>query len=371
MTNLSSIKNIKLRGKFVLVRVDFNVPIEKGKVIDDFRIKRTLPTINFLKKKGAKIILISHLTEGRAKTLRPMADYLKVRFLADRDLDLMKKKTAIIKDGEVVMLENIRIHKGEEKNDERFAKKLAELGDIYINDAFSVSHRKHASIVGLPKYLPSYAGLLFEEELKNLHSVFRHRHPFLFILGGVKFGTKLPILEKFTKIADKIFIGGALANNFFWAKKINVGESILDKKLSASRRIKKFLRNPKIILPIDVKKKNNAILDIGSLAIKELSLLVKEAKFILWNGPLGSFEEKGFEKGTGVVARMIAKSRAKSIIGGGDTISAVKKAGVSLKKFSFVSTAGGAILEFLAKGTLPGIEALKSQKLNIKSQKLY
>lgn len=358
MTNLPSIKNIKPKGKFVLVRVDFNVPMEKGKVMDDFRIKRTLPTIEFLRRKGAKIILISHLTDGRAKSLRPVAKYLKINFISSVLGKNVEQKISKMRDGEVLLLENLRTEKGEEKNDKNFAKKLARIGDIYINDAFSASHREHASIVGLPKYLPSYVGFLFEEEFKNLKAALKPSHPFLFILGGVKFGTKLPVLEKFVKIADKIFVGGALANNFFWAEKVDIGGSVLDKNID----IKKFLRNPKIVLPIDVKKKNSVILDIGHLAIKELSLLIKKSKFILWNGPLGSFKEKGFGKGTEAAARLISQSGAKSIIGGGDTTSAVKKAGIPLKRFSFVSTAGGAMLEFLAKGTLPGIEALKKSK---------
>lgn len=333
---------IKLAGKRVLLRADFNVPIKNGKVADDFRIKKTLPTINFLRKKGAKIIIISHLTcpsgrraDGKNKSLKPVAKYLS-KYVGN----------------DIILLENIRNHPGEEKNDKNFAKRLAKLGDIYVNDAFSASHRNHASIVGIPKYLPSYAGLLFEKELKNLSHAFKPKHPFLLILGGVKFGSKLGVLEKFVKIADKIYVGGALANNFFWAGKIDIGKSVFDRNVD----IKKFLRNPKIILPIDVKRKNGVILDIGLLAIKELALLIKKSKFILWNGPLGSFETKGFGRGTMAAARLIAKSGVKSVIGGGDTIAAVEKIG--LQKFSFVSTAGGAMLEFLAKGTLPGIKAL-------------
>lgn len=336
MKFLSSAK-LKLAGKKVILRADFNVPIKNGKVTDDFRIKKTLPTINFLIKKGAKIIIISHLTDGKNKSLAPVAEYLSKQVK-----------------GDVVLLENIRNYPGEEKNDKNFAKKLAKLGDIYVNDAFSASHRNHASIVGVPKYLPSYAGLLFEEEFKNLSHAFKPNHPFLLILGGVKFGNKLGVLEKFSKRADKIFIGGALANSFFWEKKIEIGKSVLDKKVN----IKKFLRNPNIVLPIDVKKKNGAILDIGPLAIKELELLIKNAKFILWNGPMGNFEMKGFEKGTVAVAKAVAKSKAKSVIGGGDTIAAIDKAKIPLSKFSFISTAGGAMLEFLAKGSLPGIRAL-------------
>jgi len=344
---LRSIKNINVKGKRVLLRVDFNVPVEKGKVEDDFRIKQTLPTINLLKKKGAKIILISHLTEGRAKSLKPMAKYLKVKFV--------KNKIPEMRNGEVIMLENIRNYPGEEKNDKNFAKKLASLGDIYVNEAFSVSHREHASIVGISKYLPSYAGLLFEKELKNLQSALKPRHPFLLILGGIKIKTKLGVLKRFLTIADKIFIGGALAHNFFKVQGKDIGKSVFDPEVN----VKKYLNNQKIILPIDVKIKNDAILDVGPKTIKNLSQIIKESKFILWNGPLGDFEKKGFEKGTLETARAIAQSGAKSIIGGGDTIAAIRKAKIPLSQFSFVSTAGGSLLEFLAKGTLPGIKILE------------
>ena len=354
---IRSIKNIDVRGKKVILRVDFNVPVEKGKVEDDFRIKRTLPTIKFLKKKGARIILISHVTDGRTKSLKPMAQYFKVKFLPDKKIDLIKKKIDKIKNGEVVLLENIRNYPGEEKNDKKFTKKLAQCGDIYINDAFSVSHREHASVVGITKYLPSYAGLLFEEELKNLSSAFKPKHPFLLILGGIKFKTKLGVLEKFLKTADQIFIGGALANNFFKAQGVNIDNSVFDPEVN----IKKYLRNPKIILPIDLKTKNGTILDAGAGTINNLAKIIKESKFVLWNGPLGDFEKKGFEKGTQKLAKLIANSNTQSIIGGGDTVAAVRKFGIPLGKFSFVSTAGGALLEFLAKGTLPGIEALEKR----------
>ncbi|MBU1160165.1 phosphoglycerate kinase [Patescibacteria group bacterium] len=353
---LPSIKNVNFKGKRVIVRIDFNVLIEKGKVKDDFRIRKAWPTIELLKKKGAKIILISHISEGRGKSLRPVAEYLGVRFFADKNFAVLRKKISQIKNGEIVLLENLRRFKEEEKNNKKFSKNLASLGDIYINEAFSASHRSHASIVGIAEFLPSYAGLLFDEEYKNLKTIFNPPHPFLLILGGVKFGTKLGVLEKFEKIADKIFVGGALANNFFWAQKVDVGCSIVDLRVN----IKKFLKNPKIVVPVDVNKKNNKILDIGPMAVKQVGELIKKSKFILWNGPVGDFEEKGFDKGTLAIARLIAKSRAKSIVGGGDTVAAVKKVG--LGKFSFVSTAGGAMLEFLAKGTLPGIETLKKSR---------
>jgi phosphoglycerate kinase len=344
---IKSIKNVNVKGKKVLLRVDFNVPVEKGKILDDFDIIKTLPTINFLKKKGAKIILISH-TSKKGGTLRPMAKYLKIRFVP-------ALKLGNLKNGEVVLLENIRNFKGEESNDPEFAKKLAGLGDIFVNEAFGVSHRKHASIIGIPKYLPSYMGLLFENELKSLEKIFKPSHPFLLILGGIKFESKLGVLEKFINVADKIFIGGALSNNFFRAQGINIGRSFYEPEVN----IKKYLKSPKIILPIDLKTKNGMILDMGQGTINSLLKLIKEAKFILWNGPLGDYEKSGFEKGTLEIARAIARSSAQSIIGGGDTVAAIRKFNIPLGKFSFVSTAGGALLEFLARGTLPGIKALK------------
>ena len=352
-----TIKNKNFKGKRVLLRVDFNVPLKNGKVSEDFRIKRTLPTIKLLQNKGVKIIILSHFGENK-DSLRPVANYLKKRLKNFRFIPAifgktLEKTVSRMENGDILMLENLRTNPGEEKNDDDFAKKLASLGDVYVNEAFSVSHRKHASIVGIPKYLPSFAGLLFGEEVENLSRAFKPGHPFLFILGGVKFESKLGVLERFLKIADKIFIGGALANNFFKLKGIDINKSICDEKVS----IKKYLNNPKIVLPVDIKKKDGVILDIGPKSVKELSYLIKKAKFILWNGPLGNFEEKRFAAGTFEIARLIAKSRAVSIVGGGETIAAAAKAGV-IKKFSFVSTGGGAMLQFLAKGTLPGVEAL-------------
>lgn len=352
-----SIKNINLKGKRVILRADFNVPIEKGKVMDNFRIKKTLPTINLLRKKGAKIIILSHVSKGETATLYPEAKYLKIDFIPHIFGPVVEKKISQMKNGDILLLENLRTDKREEKNDKNFAKKLAGVGDIYVNDAFSVSHRNHASVVAITRFIPSYAGLLFEEELKNLQHAFKPKHPFLLILGGIKFGTKLGVVEKFLKIADKIFIGGALANNFFKAQGLDIGKSAFDGKVS----IKKYLNNPKIILPIDVRRKNNTILDCGPNTIKILKALINKSKFVLWNGPLGDVEKRGFEKGTIELAKILAQSKARTIIGGGDSIGAIDRMGI-LHKFSFVSTAGGAMLEFLAKGTLPGIEALKKTK---------
>ncbi len=355
---LPTIKKLNCKGKRVLLRVGFDVPIKNGKIAEDFRIKKTLPTVRFLQNNGAKIILLSHLGE-KGGSLKPVANYLKpwfknFKFIPALFNSSVKREIYKMKEGDIIMLENLRMDRGEEKNSKNLAKKLAQFGDIYVNEAFSVSHRKHASIVGIPKYLPSYAGLLFKKEVKNLEKSFKSRHPFLVILGGVKFESKLGVLEKFIKIADKIFIGGALANNFFRAKGKNIGKSLFDRDIL----VKKYLKNKKIILPVDIRRKNGRILDIGPKSIKELSNLIKNSKFILWNGPLGDVEIKGFEKGTEMVARKIAENGAVSIIGGGDTVAAITKLGI-ISKFSFVSTAGGAMLHFLAKGTLPGIEALR------------
>jgi len=362
--NLQPVKKANLKGKRVLLRAGFDVPIKNGKVAEDFRIKKSLPTVRLLQYKGAKVIILSHLGENGV-SLKPVANYLSRHFSNFKFISSILGKSAekaisFMKEGDIIMLENLRLDKGEEKNDKNFAKKLAKMGDAYVNEAFSVSHRAHASIVGIPAHLPSFAGLLFENELSNLSKAFKPKHPFLLILGGVKFESKLNVLEKFVKIADKIFIGGALANNFFKLKRMNIDNSIVDIKVS----VKKYLNNQKIILPIDFRTKKEMILDIGPKTIKEIMDLAKKSKFILWNGPMGNFEDKRFARGTEMTARAIVASPAVSIVGGGDTIAAAKKAGV-IEQFSFVSTGGGAMLEFLAKGTLPGIEALIKSKKRI------
>ncbi|OGI64356.1 phosphoglycerate kinase [Candidatus Nomurabacteria bacterium RIFCSPLOWO2_01_FULL_41_21] len=355
MKSIRSLKNLK--GKRVIVRVDFNVPIKGGKVEDDFKIKKTLPTINFLLKKGVKkIVLITHLGRDGSASLEPV---IKRFFNISK---ISKEKVEFFK--------NIRKFSGEEKNDLVFAKKLAGLGDIYVNDAFPVSHRAHASVVGIPKYLPSYAGLQLEEEIKNLSLVFKKtKHPFLFILGGAKFSTKMPLIQKYLKIADFIFIGGALANDFLKAGGYEVGKSLTDGK---DYGIKKIVNNKKIILPVDVVVKkgkkflnkkvdevkgDEIILDVGKNSVKILNEYVKKSKLILWNGPLGKYEASG-SKATKEVLKAVAKSKAVSIIGGGDTVSLISLLKME-KKFTFVSTGGGATLDFLAKGTLPALKALQ------------
>ncbi|MEK7609961.1 MAG: phosphoglycerate kinase [Patescibacteria group bacterium] len=363
-------------GVKVLVRVDFNVPIKNEAVVDDFRIRAILPTIDFLKIKGVKIILISHLEtiDGDNGSLEPVARYLNklncpVLFIKD-----WKSAPQIIdnqiKNGECVLLENIRFFEGEKKNDPKFAKELASLADIYVNEAFPVSHREHASIVGVPKLLPSYVGLQFEKEVKNISKAFNPTHPFVFILGGAKFSTKLPLIERFADVADTIFIGGALANDSLKARGYNVGESKIS---DGTIDISKIVSRLNIMLPVDVTIKdrsqknikdigaNDCIVDVGARTLELIQEKINQAKFLLWNGPLDPYED-GYVEGTEAVAKMIAeatKKGAESIVGGGDTLAAIMNLAIE-DKFTFVSSGGGAMLDFLATGTLPGIDALNS-----------
>ena len=379
-----------LKGKRVIVRVGFNVPIKAHRVDDDFRLKQALPTIEYLKKRGAKIILISHIGRDQKATLRPIANYynrkknFKVGFIPDIESSTTQAMIENMQEGSVMLLENLRRYPGEVANDTAFAKKLAALGDVYINDAFSVSHRKHASIVGVPKYLPSYAGLLFQEEVKHLSMALDPKHPFLFILGGAKIVTKMPLLKKFIKIADTVFVGGAIANDLFKAKGIEVGKSLVSKSI---RGLKQLAEEDRLVLPKDVLVEcgkngrvrslekigeNDVIVDVGEQTRKEYKMLLKGKKFVVLNGPVGWYE-KGYDKGTKKLLKVLSDlsdlsagrqgSRAKVIVGGGDTVALVSKMRLE-KKFHFVSTGGGAMLDFLADGKLPGIDALVKNKNN-------
>ncbi len=376
---MKTIKDIEVfEGVKILVRVDFNVPIKNSLVVDDFRIKSAFPTINYLRERGAKVILIGHLesNEESDNTFKPVVEHMNKLIDGSQNKFLfvsnLRNANSFIdnemKNGDCVLLENLRHDEGEKKNDPKFAKALASLGDIYINDAFSVSHREHASVVGLPALLPSYAGFQLEKEVNNLSKAFDPSHPFLFILGGAKFGTKLPLLEKFLGIADTVFVGGALATDFFKVKGYEIGTSLVSE---GDFGLSKYVDNPKLMLPVDIINQNNEKKDVDSLdstdnsmdnGPKTLDILknkVEEAKFILWNGPLGVYE-KGFKAGTLGLAKMIAERHGndlESLVGGGDTIAAIAQNNDE-GKFSFVSTGGGAMLEFLAKGTLPGIDVL-------------
>lgn len=374
---MKSIKEIKnLSGKRVLVRVAFNVPVKDGKVIDDFRIKKSLKTIKYLQSKNAKIILMSHLGEDEKESFKPIISkfkkYIPKLVFLDKPIFSDETEDAIknLKKGDIVLLENLRKEKGEKDNSPSFARALSRYGDIYINDDFPVSHRAHASIVGITKYLPGYAGFQFEEEVKNLSTAFSAKHPFLFILGGAKFSTKIPLIKKFLHDADNVFIGGALANDFLKAKGYEIGYSLVEE---GNFEIKSLLKNKKLILPRDVEVvKGNSrrftksesvladenIVDIGPETLSNLKDLVLNSKFVLWNGPLGKYGV-GSGKPTEELLKLIAKSKkVKSVIGGGDTIAYISKLKLE-KKLGFVSTGGGATLDFLSKGTLPGIKALK------------
>lgn len=375
---MKSIKTLKkLEGKKVLLRTDFNVPLKKDGTVgveESARIEKSLETIKFLKKAKAKIIIISHIGRDEHDSLKPIADYLskkiKITFLEGHIQDFIHEKIEKMKPGDIVMLENLRQDEGEISNSSAFARGLSRLADVYVNDAFAASHRRHASIVGIPKFLPSYAGLLLEEETSHLSSVIKKpKKPFLFILGGAKFETKLPLIKKYLKVADFVFVGGALQNNFFKAEGKEVGISLVDNR---RYNLGGLLRTKKVMLPIDLVlqkgngtrvaspedvKEDERIVDIGPETTKKLKEKIKEAKMILWNGPLGLYEG-GFVQSTEEIAKAVAKSSAVSIIGGGDTVVTVKKLKLE-KKIHFVSTGGGAMLEYLEKGKLPGIDVLK------------
>lgn len=357
---MRSIRDIKVFENIpILVRTSLNVPVENGKVVNDYRLRRALPTIKFLSENGAKVILISHIGEKGTETLEPVALALGklisgVSFFPETIG--VRTRTAIrdLVPGNILVLENLRRNAGEQKNDKTFSKELAALADVFVQDSFDACHRAHASIVGVPEILPSYAGFLLEEEVRELTGALKPKHPALAVIGGAKFSTKEPVLEKLLGIYDHVFVGGALANNFLKASGTDVGKSLVSD--TDPTIIKKILANPKLVLPIDFVIKNEMILDAGAGTSALLNDLAKKAKTIIWNGPLGNYEN-GFVDATNAFAQSVANSSAHSIIGGGDTIAAIENLGL-MQHFSFVSTGGGAMLDFLVRGTLPGIEAL-------------
>ncbi|MEY2701625.1 MAG: hypothetical protein RLY43_258, partial [Bacteroidota bacterium] len=321
--------------------------------------------------KGAKVILLSHIGRDPKETLEPIMRYLQdifpVVFIRDIFSDTAKKMIDLSAPGSVVILENLRRHEGEEKNDKDFAKHLASFGDIYVNDSFPECHRDHASIVGITDFLPSYAGRQLVQEIENLSKAFAPVHPFLFITGGAKVETKLPLINNFLDKADYVYVGGVIANDFLKAKGLSTGASVLSKEKVPSE----LLENSKIILPIDLGVERNGkrenvpydnvlegdkIFDLGRKSAENLCELIKKSKFILWNGPLG-YCEGGYCDGTSKIAEAISLSKAVSIVGGGDTLAFVPEE--IQQKISFISTGGGAMLDYLAKGTLPGIKVLE------------
>ncbi len=369
MRSILEIKN--LRGRTALVRVDFNVPIGQGGTVGEnegTRIEKALDTIKHLSTMGARVVLISHIGRDPKESLAPVAEYLK-KFIAVTFIPVLYGEEVLgiaenLSEGQIILLENLRSNEGEEKNTEEFAAYLASLADLYVNEAFSVSHREHASVVGVTKFLPSYAGIWFQKEVESLKKMDEPEKPFLFILGGAKFETKVPLIEKFSKIADNIFIGGALANNFMKKIGFETGKSLLDESVNVA----KFFDRPNIKIPFDVivktgeakapnsLSKEDIIVDMGPETLQDLKETIRNAKTILWNGPLGLYEE-GFDLSSKEILKTISEMNAFSVVGGGDTVALVKKTGLE-KSISFISTGGGAMLDFLSSGTLPGIEAL-------------
>ncbi|MEA2701436.1 MAG: hypothetical protein QOE22_145 [Candidatus Parcubacteria bacterium] len=365
----------------ILVRTALNVPVENGKVTSTFRLRKALSTINLLRTERARVVLIGHIGEQGTESLIPVYEAMKslIPNLTFCPSTVGPEARAAVRDlppGGVLMLENLRRHKGETENSREFALQLAELADVFVQDSFDVCHRAHASVVGVPEHLAPYAGLQLEEEVRELTKALRPKRPSLAIIGGAKFSTKEPVLRKLLACYDRVFVGGALANDFMVECGYGVGTSLVSED-SDKETLRELLKNPKLMLPLDEVvapkgsheddvdeqtvapdhvPKDKAVLDDGPKTIAALGELAGKANTILWNGPLGNYEN-GFEEGTEALARVIAASNAYSIIGGGDTVAAVEKLGLS-KKFSFISTGGGAMLDFLSKRTLPGLEAL-------------
>ena len=386
--------NLELEGKRVLLRVDFNVPINSGIINESSRIEKVLPTINFLIKKKAKIIIISHIGRPNGKiitnlTLKPIAE--KLSKLINKNISFLKEhielttieKSKNISNGEVIMLENLRFNKEEELNEESFAKKLSKLGDIYVNEAFSCSHRTHASVSKITEYIKSFAGIEFIKEVNSINMLTNAaKKPVTCIIGGSKISTKIGILNNLIKKMQNIVIVGAMANNFIKYKGYNIGKSVFEQNTkNLEDEVIKLakLHNCNLVTPQDVLVSKNLsstgkikslteiddtdlILDIGNKTIEVISNIIDGSKTVLWNGPAGYFEIEEFSQGSKKIAKkIIENTKNKSLIsiaGGGDTVAAINKFGY-LKDFTYLSTAGGAFLELLEGKILPGIKALE------------
>ncbi|MDO8669209.1 MAG: phosphoglycerate kinase [Candidatus Buchananbacteria bacterium] len=385
--SLKELKNIK--GQRILLRVDFNVPISSGGKIDkseDYRIVQTLPTIKYLIKNKAKIIIMAHLGRPDGKVvealrLDPVAvrlsHLLKKGIYKSQDIlgQEVEKHISEMKDGDILMLENVRFDKREEKGDKKFAQELAKLGDIYINDAFAVCHRDQASVSTIADYLPSYAGFLLEDELNNLSAVINKPiKPLTVIIGGAKISTKIQLIKRFLTLADSVLLGGALANTVLNVMGVTTGKSLVEPKMyPIIKKIK--LTDNKLRVPVDgVMAKNyeakigrldaladvrpeELILDIGPDTIKLYEKIIKSSKMVVWNGPMGLIETPFFAKGTEDLVKILAKSKAYTVAGGGESVQVIRRLGLE-KKFNFVSTGGGAMLEFLEGKKLPGLKKI-------------
>jgi phosphoglycerate kinase len=395
-TSFRTLDDAALAGKRVLLRVDLNVPMEHGRVTDLTRIERVLPTIREISHKGGKAILLAHFGRPKggpdeANSLRPvaaaLAELLKqpVALAPDCTGAAAASAIAAMKDGDVLVLENTRFHKGEEKNDPAFVAELAKLGDLYVNDAFSAAHRAHASTEGLARLLPAYCGRAMQAELEALAKALEApKRPLVAIVGGAKVSTKLDLLGNLVAKVDALVIGGGMANTFLHAEGVSVGKSLCEKDLADTARAimaKAIETRCAIILPVDAIvafhfaahapahdygvdaiPADGMMLDIGQLSIDRIKASINEAATLVWNGPVGAFELAGFEHGTMALARHVAERtkahKLVSVAGGGDTVAALNAAGVA-DDFTYVSTAGGAFLEWMEGKALPGVEALR------------
>ncbi|MEK7629669.1 MAG: phosphoglycerate kinase [Patescibacteria group bacterium] len=390
---LPSLKRLEnLKGKKVILRVDVNVPIVEDELTLGacFRIKAILPTLNYLSEHGAKVIIISHFGKPKGRDMRfslyPV--FLKLGELWQKEklffsTEVIGKETedkiSNLKEGEAILLENLRFHPEEELNDEDFSRKLASYGEIFVNDAFAESHRAYASIIGIPKFLKSYAGFLLEKEVAMLGMIrSKPYHPLVFIMGGAKADIKLKLVKEFLNRSEAILLGGILANTLFYAKGLNIGKSFVEEKLLVeAKNINSISKN--LFLPVDVSvsesldiSKNKAtreiqdvrssefIVDIGPKTISSFREIIKTAKMIIWNGPVGYTELSDFKKGSLAIAQAIAENSGEKIIGGGDLINFLTEQNL-IEKMTYISTGGGAMLEFLAGDELPGIKVLEQQ----------
>lgn len=392
-----TVRDIEVRGKRVLVRCDFNVPMQDGKITDDIRITSALPTIQYLLDHGAKVILMSHMgrPKGEAKmeyTLKPVADRLAE--LLDRDVIFISVPEVVnqqivetangLQEGQVMLLENVRFRKEETKNESVFSKELAQLGEIFVNDAFGTAHRAHCSTAGVADYLPAVSGFLIEKEVKFLGDALENpQRPFVAIMGGAKVGDKIPVIENLLKKVDTLIIGGGMSYTFFKSMGLEIGTSILDEEsveLAGELMKKAESAGVKMLLPIDVicakEFDNNSEkivcdrenipadrmgMDIGPKTAQLIREELLQAKTVVWNGPMGVFEMPNFAEGTKQVAESLAESDAISIIGGGDSAAAVQQFGYG-DKMTHISTGGGASLEFLEGKVLPGIAVLEEKE---------
>src|SRR3989338_1878188 len=389
--NKKTIENIDVRGKRVIARVDYNVPIEGDKITDDARIVKTLPTVKYLIKQKAKIILMAHLGRPKGKkdpkyTLKPVADHLAkllgqpVKFVPDCIGEIAQRETANLKEGEVVLLENLRFYAEEEKNDDNFLKQLASLGEVYVNDAFGAAHRAHSSTAGIAKYLPAVAGYLLAKEIEYFDKALQNpEKPFLAILGGAKVVDKIKVIENLMTKVDSLLIGGAMAYTFLKAQGHTIGKSLFDAEgFDVAKSLLEKAKQMKIqmLFPVDhvIYDKVEAGaptqlcgidipegklgVDIGPKTVDQFTNVLKNAKTVIWNGPLGVFEIPAFSNGTKKIAEFLGDlKQATRIVGGGETAAACTEFGVE-EKMSHVSTGGGASLEYLEGKVLPGVDAL-------------